>query len=60
MTDAEGNKVSISFGLGNYAMDYHECKKNFYDMVVQFDGVDEVDELITTLTQLRNMYTMCG
>lgn len=60
MTDTEGNKVSISFGLGNYVMDYHECEKDFYDMVVQFDGVDEVDELITTLTQLRNMYTMCG
>ena len=60
MTDADGNKVSISFELGNYAIDYHECEKNFYDMVVQFNDVDEIDELITTLTQLRNMYTMCG
>jgi hypothetical protein len=60
MTDVEGNKVSISFELGDYAFDYHECEKDFYDMVVRFNDVDEIDELIATLTQLRNTYTMCG
>ena len=60
MTDVEGKKISISFGLGDYAFDYHECETDFYDMVVQFNDVDEVDELIMILTQLRNTYTMCG
>lgn len=60
MIDVEGRKISISFELGDYAMDYHECETDFYDMVVRFEDIDDVDDLIITLTQLRNMYTMCG
>ena len=60
MIDCEGKKISISFELGDYAIDYHECETDFYDMVVRFNEVDDLDELILTLIQLRNTYTMCG
>ena len=59
MTDFEGKKISISFELGNYAFDYHECETDFYDMLVRFNDVDDLDELILTLTKLRDIYTMC-
>ena len=60
MVDTEGKKISISFELGDYVFDYHECKTDFYDMVVRFKDTDDLDELILILTQLRNTYTMCG
>ena len=56
MVDTEGKKISISFEIGDYAIDYHKCETDFYDMIVRFNDIDDLDEFILTLTQLRKKY----
>lgn len=55
MIDTNGNKITISFEFGNYAIEYHESEDNFYDMVVRFQNANEIDELISKLTKLKEI-----
>ena len=55
MIDTNGNKITISFEFDNYAIEYHESEDNFYDMVVRFQNANEIDELISKLTKLKEI-----
>lgn len=56
MIGIDGKKISISFEIGNYAIDYHDCEENFYDMVVQFQDENDLNELIAKLLSLKETY----
>ena len=56
MINEDGKRISICFELGNYSIEHNECEDKFYDVVARFQDENDLDELISKLTGLKETY----